>query len=217
MACADAIGEITNMIAGSFRTHMAANGDAWAITVPTVTIGSDFYIKPLTNGHRVLIPFGMEGHEVFVELILTEPPVDPRRKQADGHGHDCCAADSPERAAFDWLKTEETAVPMLPSVALRVIELVSDPDVTVAALAPVVSKDQVLASRVIGLAQLGRLRRLQLGVDRDRSDGPPRHRSPCGTSSSPCRSPRACTTRASTASAAASSSTTRSARPTSRA
>jgi chemotaxis protein CheX len=70
---ADAIGEITNMIAGSFRTRMAANGDAWAITVPTVTIGSDFYIKPLTNGHRVLIPFGMAGHEVFVELILTEP------------------------------------------------------------------------------------------------------------------------------------------------
>jgi len=58
----------------------------------------------------------------------------------------------PERMAYDWLKTEETAVPMLPSVALRVIELVSDPDVTVAALAPVVSKDQVLASRVIGLA-----------------------------------------------------------------
>jgi chemotaxis protein CheX len=73
----DTIGEITNMIAGSFRTHMAANGDAWAITVPTVTVGSDFYIKPLSNGHRVLIPFGMEDHEVFVELILTEPP--PRR------------------------------------------------------------------------------------------------------------------------------------------
>jgi chemotaxis protein CheX len=70
---ADAVGEVTNMIAGSFRTHMAANGDAWAITVPTVTVGSDFYIKPLTNGHRVLIPFGMESQEVFVELILTEP------------------------------------------------------------------------------------------------------------------------------------------------
>jgi len=71
---ADTIGEITNMIAGSFRTHMAAAGDAWAITVPTVTVGSDFYIKPLANGHRVLIPFGMGDHEVFVELILTEPP-----------------------------------------------------------------------------------------------------------------------------------------------
>lgn len=53
---------------------------------------------------------------------------------------------------LDWLKTEETNVPMLPSVALRVIELVSDPDVTVVALASVVSKDQVLASRVIGLS-----------------------------------------------------------------
>ncbi len=52
---------------------------------------------------------------------------------------------------FDWLKTDETAVPMLPAVALKVIELVSDPDVTVMSLAPVVSKDQVLASRVLGL------------------------------------------------------------------
>jgi putative nucleotidyltransferase with HDIG domain len=57
----------------------------------------------------------------------------------------------PPRTPLDWLKTEETAVPMLPSVALRVIELVSDPEVTVVSLAPVVSKDQVLASRVIGL------------------------------------------------------------------
>ena len=40
---------------------------------------------------------------------------------------------------------------MLPAVALKVIELVSDPDVTVMSLAPVVSKDQVLASRVLGL------------------------------------------------------------------
>jgi chemotaxis protein CheX len=70
---ADAIGEITNMIAGSFRTQMASSGDTWAITVPTVTVGSDFYIKPLTDGRRVLIPFGMDEHEVFVELIITEP------------------------------------------------------------------------------------------------------------------------------------------------
>ena len=52
---------------------------------------------------------------------------------------------------FEWLKTDETAVPMLPAIALKVIELVSDPDVTVTSLAPVVSKDQVLASRVLGL------------------------------------------------------------------
>jgi chemotaxis protein CheX len=69
---ADAIGEITNMIAGSFRTRMAAEGDAWAISVPTVTIGSDFYIKPMTNGRRVLLPFRMDDQEIFVELIVTK-------------------------------------------------------------------------------------------------------------------------------------------------
>ncbi len=70
---ADAIGEVTNMIAGSFRTKMAAQGQAWAISVPTVTVGSDFYIKPLVNGRRVLLPFKMgEDHEVFVELIMNE-------------------------------------------------------------------------------------------------------------------------------------------------
>jgi chemotaxis protein CheX len=70
----DAIGEITNMIAGSFRTKMAAEGDAWAISVPTVTLGSDFYIKPMVTGQRVLVPFRMGDAEVFVELILMRRP-----------------------------------------------------------------------------------------------------------------------------------------------
>lgn len=67
----DAIGEITNMIAGSFRTRLAIQGDAWAISVPTVTLGSDFYIKPVTTGRRTLLSFGLAEHEVLVELILT--------------------------------------------------------------------------------------------------------------------------------------------------
>jgi chemotaxis protein CheX len=69
---ADAIGEITNMIAGSFRTRMATEGQTWAISVPTVTIGSDFYITAHVTGRRVLIPFKMEADEIFVELILTD-------------------------------------------------------------------------------------------------------------------------------------------------
>ena len=68
---ADAIGEITNMIAGSFRTRMASEGDAWAISIPTVTMGSDFYMTPLTDGRRTMLPFRMDGHEIFVELVVT--------------------------------------------------------------------------------------------------------------------------------------------------
>ena len=69
----DAIGEVTNMIAGTFRTRMAAFGRPWAISVPTVTIGSDFYTKYVSDVRRTLCPFTMadEG-EVFVELILTQ-------------------------------------------------------------------------------------------------------------------------------------------------
>ena len=67
----DAIGEVTNMIAGAFRTRMAAFQDAWAISVPTVTVGSDFYIKPISTGDRVIVAFHMDTHELFVELIIT--------------------------------------------------------------------------------------------------------------------------------------------------
>ena len=67
----DAVGEVTNMIAGAFRTRMAAFQDAWAISVPTVTVGSDFYIKPISTGDRVIVGFTMDAHELFVELIIT--------------------------------------------------------------------------------------------------------------------------------------------------
>jgi chemotaxis protein CheX len=68
----DAIGEITNMIAGAFRTKMAAVGPRWAISIPTVTMGSDFYTKYVSDVQRVLCPFTTSARsEVFVELILT--------------------------------------------------------------------------------------------------------------------------------------------------
>jgi hypothetical protein len=52
---------------------MAAHGHPWVISIPTVTIGSDFYTKYVCDVRRVLCPFTMdEGHEVFVELILTK-------------------------------------------------------------------------------------------------------------------------------------------------
>jgi len=79
----DAIGEVTNMIAGSFRTRMAEIGDAWTITIPTVAIGSDFTIKPLVSGRRVLLPFRMEAHQIFVELLLTDADAFPGETRGD--------------------------------------------------------------------------------------------------------------------------------------
>jgi hypothetical protein len=45
----DAIEQITNMIAGTFRTKMAAAGSAWAISMPTVT-GTSIPSKSATCG-----------------------------------------------------------------------------------------------------------------------------------------------------------------------
>jgi chemotaxis protein CheX len=67
----DAIGEITNMIAGSFRLKLAERGETLAISIPSVTIGSDFYTKYSTDVRRVMCPFKMDGREICVELILT--------------------------------------------------------------------------------------------------------------------------------------------------
>jgi chemotaxis protein CheX len=70
-ALPDVVGEITNMIAGAFRTRMARPDDTWAITVPTVTMGTDFKIKPITTGDRATVAFTMDVHDLYVELIIT--------------------------------------------------------------------------------------------------------------------------------------------------
>ena len=66
----DAIGEVTNMIAGTFR-RLASAETPWAISVPTVTVGSDFYTKYVSDVQRALCPFQLDEGEIFVELILT--------------------------------------------------------------------------------------------------------------------------------------------------
>jgi chemotaxis protein CheX len=67
---ADAIGELGNMIAGSFRNRMTARGGAWAISVPTVTVGHRIFTHYPEDVGRVVCPFDVGGHELSVELAL---------------------------------------------------------------------------------------------------------------------------------------------------
>jgi chemotaxis protein CheX len=67
----DAIGEIANMIAGTFRNRLATIEPASAIAVPTVTVGSDFQTTYLSAVRRAVCPFEMDGQPVSVELVLT--------------------------------------------------------------------------------------------------------------------------------------------------
>ncbi len=67
---ADAVGEITNMIAGTFRAKVARGGQTLMITTPTVTRGCDFSAQHFNVTSRMLCPFAMGEHTVHVELIL---------------------------------------------------------------------------------------------------------------------------------------------------
>jgi len=67
----DAIGEVTNMIAGGFRMRMVERGETLAISIPSVTVGSDFYTRFASDVRRVMCPFKMGDRDVSVELILT--------------------------------------------------------------------------------------------------------------------------------------------------
>jgi len=72
----DAMGEVANMVAGTFRNKLAAVEPASAIAVPTVTMGSDFATTYLSAVSRARCPFELEGQPIAVELILT----------GEGHG-----------------------------------------------------------------------------------------------------------------------------------
>jgi putative nucleotidyltransferase with HDIG domain len=52
----------------------------------------------------------------------------------------------------DWMRSNTSNIPMLPEVAARVISLASNPDVTISHLAQVITKDQVLTTRLLSLA-----------------------------------------------------------------
>jgi chemotaxis protein CheX len=67
---ADAIGELGNMIVGSFRNRMAAAGGTWAISVPTVTVGQRIYTHYPDDVSRIVCPLGVLGHDLFVDLVL---------------------------------------------------------------------------------------------------------------------------------------------------
>ena len=66
----DAVGEITNMVAGTFRAKMAQGGETLMITTPTVTRGSDFHAQHFHVVSRSLCSFAMGEHTVWVELVL---------------------------------------------------------------------------------------------------------------------------------------------------
>lgn len=96
----DAMGEIANMVAGTFRNRLAAVEPASDVSVPMITVGTDFSIVYPAPVFRARCPFDMQGEPLSVELILTGNEVGSLQQAAGASAMHACGSegDTPDRA-----------------------------------------------------------------------------------------------------------------------
>lgn len=70
----DAVGEITNMIAGGAKKRLADIGYTFAMATPVVIVGSDMEMKQLSPETIVSVPFETDAGKFWVELNLVAVP-----------------------------------------------------------------------------------------------------------------------------------------------
>ena len=66
----DAIGEVCNMIAGSFKGQISDLADQCMLSVPMVVSGKDYQLYPLVDGARVQVPLTFYDAQLWITLDL---------------------------------------------------------------------------------------------------------------------------------------------------
>jgi len=69
---ADAVGELTNMIAGQTRTHLSNQGMSFQASTPSVFIGKNHELKHISNTPILSIPFTTPNGNLVVEISIAE-------------------------------------------------------------------------------------------------------------------------------------------------
>jgi chemotaxis protein CheX len=64
----DALGEISNMIAGNFKNKLTGMADRCMLSVPTVITGGDYTFHSLANSGSLELPFLFDGAPISVSL-----------------------------------------------------------------------------------------------------------------------------------------------------
>jgi len=66
----DAVGELTNMIAGDARRRLAEIGMVFEAGIPSIIIGKEYGVESVGNGPCVVIPLKAGGHEFVIEAFF---------------------------------------------------------------------------------------------------------------------------------------------------
>ncbi len=68
----DAVGEMTNMVGGHFKSRLTDRGLACKLSIPSIVRGSNFTIESVTNTTRVVLGFKLEAERIVAEVILKQ-------------------------------------------------------------------------------------------------------------------------------------------------
>jgi len=66
----DAIGEITNMVVGSFKNGLCDAGYPCKLTIPSILRGSNFSVEPIKTSLRHIYLFDNGGHQITADILL---------------------------------------------------------------------------------------------------------------------------------------------------
>lgn len=66
----DAIGELTNMVVGSFKNCLCDAGYPCKLTIPSILRGSNFSVEPISHAQRHVVQFQCHGHRMVADIHL---------------------------------------------------------------------------------------------------------------------------------------------------
>jgi chemotaxis protein CheX len=66
----DAIGEITNMVVGSFKNGLCDAGYPCKLTIPSILRGSNFSVEPISSAQRHVYSFECNGRRITADILL---------------------------------------------------------------------------------------------------------------------------------------------------
>lgn len=68
----DAMGEIANMVAGSFKQHLSKGGSDIQLSTPSVVNGSDYVVSSGSNLENITLKFASDEEWFMVSLSIEE-------------------------------------------------------------------------------------------------------------------------------------------------
>jgi chemotaxis protein CheX len=83
----DAMGELTNMIIGNFKTMAEEHLGPLGLSIPTVIYGRNFVLRSAGHNDWIVVPFTCDGESIEIRVCLT-----PSKESATPHGGFTCPA-----------------------------------------------------------------------------------------------------------------------------